>query len=68
MRHFFALPPAVTPLPLGMAMATTARVLVTSPGRAQRLGARRTRATLTAIALTAIAVRTNHHLAAAAGT
>jgi hypothetical protein len=68
MRHFFALPPAVAPLSLGMAMATTARMLVTSPGRAQRLVARRARTTLIAIALTAIAGRTNHHLAAAAGT
>jgi len=68
MRHFFTLALAIAPLTLSMTMASATTVLVTLTGLAYRHGACRWRATPGAIALAAIAVRTDHHLAVATGT
>jgi len=67
MRHFL-LPGTVTPLALGVGVATTQTRLIALPSFTHALGTRLARTVPGAVALAAVAVTTAEHRYAAAGT
>jgi hypothetical protein len=66
MRHF-RLPGTVTPLALGVGVATTQTPLIAPPGFTHAIGTRLARTLAGAIALAAVAATADEHRYAAAG-